>query len=84
MHLDLETEMLGVELDRSIHVVYDVAEARSHWSRPSFARLRPFPERIRITAIRQRLITGGCPIADMFKLRDHGTWDLSGRIRLTS
>jgi hypothetical protein len=36
VHLDLETEMPGVELDRAIHVVYDVAEARGHRSFLSF------------------------------------------------
>src|SRR5215472_10022856 len=32
MHLDLETEMPGVELDRGIHVVYDIAETSGHGS----------------------------------------------------
>src|SRR5215469_4038393 len=30
VHLDLETEMPGIEFDRSIHVVDDVAETRGH------------------------------------------------------
>src|SRR6516225_12179168 len=49
VHLDLETEMPGVELDRAIHVVYDIAEARGHGSFLSFlglaCRSRTYPYR---------------------------------------
>src|SRR6516164_7072093 len=56
VHLDPETEMLGVEVNCGIYVVHDVTEARGHGS--SFPSSGPTDvERIRITTRRQRLTT---------------------------
>jgi hypothetical protein len=52
VHLDLETEMLGIELDRTIHIVYDIADARGHCSFLSFLGLTTDLERIRLTTRR--------------------------------
>src|SRR4051812_20497164 len=57
VHLDLKTEMLGVEVDRDLCVVYDVAHARGHDFVPLsslFASHRTYPYRSETSTSRSR------------------------------